>query len=439
MKKKMFNDSLVIGLALFCMFFGAGNLVFPPFLGNRVGDGFWLALIGFLLTGVGFPFLSILACARLGGSYEAMGAKIGRRFTMVTMLILSLLLGPLAAIPRTAATAFELGVVTLAPGTSHLLSSFLYFAIVLFFVLKPTKILDVIGKVLTPILLVTLLSMVLVGIVHPIGGLAAASVDSPFGYALREGYNTMDALAGVIMATIPLAALKAKGYTDPKLSSKVLVRAGMISSLGLGIVYGGLMFLGAQTSGLGLAGLSRIDLLIHIAGEILGQPGIVVLALITMLACLSTAVVLMIISAEYFEKLFNGRFSYRAVAIVLTLFSTVVSLLDVDQIVGLAVPILDVVYPIIIVQIAGILLGGPLKDVRVLKATVGATLIFSLGTTLAALLHVEPLLIVLRRLPLYSVGFSWLLPSFLAMVGATLCYGWQSKLKAPEKRAKASI
>ena len=180
MRNKSVKDAIVIGFALFAMFFGAGNLIFPPFLGNSVGDQFLPSLFGFLLTGVGLPLLGIIACSRIQGSFEKMASRVGPRFAMISTAILTLAIGPFIAIPRTASTTYELGVVTLLPEASSMVTTLIFFAICLFFVLKPTSIVDTIGKFLTPVLLIVLIAIIVKGIFIPIGEIVPLDVNDVF-------------------------------------------------------------------------------------------------------------------------------------------------------------------------------------------------------------------------------------------------------------------
>lgn len=426
MKSKQFKDSLVIGFALFAMFFGAGNLIFPPFLGNSVGDQVVPALLGFLITGIGLPLLGILACARVGGSFEVMAARVGKTFATVATIILILAIGPIIAIPRTASTTFELGIVTLFPNATQWISTIIYFAIALFFVLKPTRIVDAIGKVLTPILLVVLVAIITKGMVFPIGEVATLEVAQTFTTSFKEGYQTMDAIAAVIFATIIISSVHDKGYKDHKSVSKVILTAGLIAIGGLAVIYGGLMILGAQTSSLVEVSFTRPQLVMYIAKQIFGSLGTIFLSICTTVACLTTAVALLTASAEFFTKLFKGKVSYAVNAIILTVVSILMATNDVDQIVALAGPALDIIYPIVIVLIILTLLGNMVKQDRVIAVTVYVTLAISLLTTLSHLLNLTQMISILNYLPFQSSGFGWLLPAFVAFMSSNYCFKRES-------------
>ncbi len=420
MNQKLVKDSLVIGFALFAMFFGAGNLIFPAFLGNMVGDQFFPALIGFLLTGVGLPLLGILACSRAEGSYELMASRVGPLFSKVSTTILILAIGPIIAIPRTASTTFELGIATLFPGANALLTTLIFFAICLFFVLKPTSIVDLIGKFLTPGLLTVLVLIIIKGIIMPIGEIAPLGVEGAFALSFKEGYQTMDVIAAMIFGSIILSSVRAKGYEDRQSMSKVILMSGMVSVIGLAIVYGGLMYLGAQTSSLDSVTFSRTQLVMYITKSVFGSFGSIFLSVSAILACLTTAVALLTASATFFTRLFNDRIPYAVHAIILTVISILMATNDVDSIIALAGPALDVIYPVVIVLIALTLLGGWVKSNRVVAITVYVVLGLSLLTTCATLFDITALKAILAYLPFNEMGLGWCLPAILVFLTATL-------------------
>ncbi|HAX73848.1 MAG TPA: branched-chain amino acid transport system II carrier protein, partial [Firmicutes bacterium] len=416
MKNKQFKDSIVIGFALFAMFFGAGNLIFPPYLGNQVGDQYIFALLGFLITGVGLPLLGILACAKIDGTFDQMANRVGKRFSIFATVVLILAIGPMVAIPRTASTTYELGVSTLFPSVSQGVSTVGYFLIALAFVLKPTAIVDRIGKVLTPILLIVLATIIGKGIFFPIGELVPTGVTNVFPNALTEGYQTMDAMAAVIFASIIISAVKAKGYKDGRESTKVIMSAGVIAIAGLGLIYGGLMFLGSQTANT-LSDVSRTQLVLHLSQSILGNLGTVLLSISVTVACLTTAIALLSSSSQFFTKLFKNTIPYHFIAIMLTVVSAIVATNDVDAIVSLAGPALDIIYPVVIVLIIITLLGKLVRNNSAVAWTVYVTLLISVLETVNNLTKqsVGVLDQVLSYLPLHEAGFSWVIPAVLTL------------------------
>jgi len=415
----MFRDSLIIGLALFCMFFGAGNLIFPPYLGNIVGKEFLIALFGFLLTGVGLPVIAIIACAKIDGSFENMALRVSKPFMVVATTAIILAIGPIIAIPRTASTAFEIGVQTLAPSVPQGLVIVVYFLIALLFVLRPSKLVNILGKIVTPILLVALIAMFFKGMVTPIGESVSLNASGVFTDAFKEGYNTMDALAGVLFGTVIISAVKKRGYVGQKDTMKVTVGAGIVAGLGLVGVYWGLMYLGSQTSGLGVE-MARTELLVHIANETFGQAGLYLLSITAILACVTTAITLLITGANFFTDLSKGKVSYNVNAVILTVISALLALNNVEQIVALAGPILEIMYPVVMVLIAVALLNDKIKSDFVVKVTVYVTLVFSIITTFSSMFGWDALTDVLAYIPMQSSGFGWIIPAVLTFMLVTL-------------------
>lgn len=420
MKYKFFKDSFIIGFALFAMFFGAGNLIFPTFLGNTVGNQFFPALTGFLLTGVGLPLLGILACFRANGSYEFMAQRVSPLFAKVSATVLILAIGPVIAIPRTASTTFELGIITLFPAADSLTTVIVFFTVCLFFVLKPTSIVNTIGKFLTPGLLIVLILIIVKGIFVPIGDIVPLEAKGVFALSFREGYQTMDALAATIFGSIILLSAQAKGYKDRKSMARVISLSGIVAALGLTVIYGGLMYLGTQTSGLEGVRFTRIQLVMYIIQSVFGSFGAVFLSISAILACLTTAVALLTASASFFTHLFKERIPYPVHAIILTIVSILMATHDVDSIVSLAVPALDGIYPVAIALILLTIMGSWVKSDRVVVITVYTVLFISLLTTLVTFVHLPWLEHALHHLPFHEMGMGWCFPGMVAFLITTL-------------------
>ena len=428
MKKKL-KDVIVIGFALFAMFFGAGNLIFPPSLGNMTGSSYLIAMIGFILTGVGLPLLGILACANYDGQFSNITDKIGTKFSLIVNMALMIVLGPLLVIPRTAATTYELGVQPLFGDINPLVIIVIYFIINLFFVLKPSSIIDIIGTVLTPTLLVMLSSIIIKGIVSPFGEIVPSKIDSVFPSALLEGYQTMDVLGSVILATIVVASIKAKGYKKKEEIMSLSLKAGLISVTGLAIIYGGLTYLGAQTSAL-YEGASRSFLVITVAKSTLGTLGMVALGIAVSLACLTTSIGVTATVCEYFSNKFE-KLTYKTAAFGLTAISISIASMGVDSIVKFAVPILGILYPLVIVLLLTSFIYDKIGKKVMAYTTYTALTIGVLNTVadlaskskLENLFNFIPLTKlgdglkdVLNIIPLNELGFGWVLPSIFVFI-----------------------
>ncbi|TVQ14059.1 MAG: branched-chain amino acid transport system II carrier protein [Balneolaceae bacterium] len=405
------KDMLVVGVALFAMFFGAGNLIFPPYMGLLAGTDWRWALLGFLITGIGMPLLGIIAAARAGGTVEDMGRRVGPWFGRLLGIVIILAIGPLLAIPRTGATAFELGIRPSLPGFSTVLFSVIFFAVTLWFALNRSAVVDKIGKYLTPFLVVTLAWIIIRGIFMPLGSIAETELQGAAGRGFREGYQTMDALASLVFAQIVIGTLVLKGYDNVKDQVKMASVAGGIAALGLGLVYGGLMYLGASASSMYPPSVERTDLLIAIASGLMGDNGKIVLGLAVSLACLTTAIGLTATVADYFSGMSGGRIGYKLIAVVTVVFSGIFATVGVTTIVNVAFPLLITVYPVAIALILLTLIGGVVAHRAVYIGAVAGGLLTSIPEALTeAGLPVVFLNTVVGKIPFAGAGFAWILP-----------------------------
>jgi len=412
------TDVLVVGVALFAMFFGAGNLIFPPFMGLIAGSHWAAALAGFLITGIGMPLLGIMASARAGGSVEHLAGRVSPLFGRILSIVVILAIGPLLAIPRTGATTFELGVLPIAPGFSAALFSVIYFGITLYFALNQSSVIDKIGKILTPALVVTLALIILRGVFTPLGPLVDQGLQNPFARGFREGYQTMDAMASIVFAEIIIAALVYKGYKSVTDQVKLASHAGLIAAVGLGLVYGGLMYLGATAATRFPATTERTTLLVGITQSLLGGTGKFALGLAVALACLTTSIGLTATVGDYFSQLSKGRLGYRTICVATVIFSGVFATVGVTTIVNLAVPLLVTVYPVAIVLIL-LTMAEPLVTNRLVYvgAVVGALATSIPEALTAASVPIAAVNAVVARIPLAGYGFPWMLP---ALVGGAI-------------------
>ena len=406
MKNKT-RDSIVVGFALFSMFFGAGNLIFPPSLGNKLGDQYLLGILGFILTGVGLPLLAILACSKGNGTFESITNKIGTKFTLILTTVLFFAIGPLLAIPRTAATTFEISILPFFPTWSPIIVMAIYFLINLFFVLKRSSIIDTIGKFLTPALIIVLTIVIVKGIIDPIGELVPTGATNILSMSLLEGYQTMDALGALLFAGVITSSIVEKGYKGSEVKS-VLLKASLIAVVGLAFVYGGLTFIGAHTVNLVDSGISNTALLVFIANKILGTFGLILIGTAIGLACLTTSIGLLTAGATFFEKVSNGKLSYKFNAIAISLMSYIIACQGVDKIVKLSVPILNVLYPVAITIIVVTLLNKFLTNIIAIRLAVYTSLVCGFLFSFFG--------DALSFMPLAGVGFGWVLPTVIALV-----------------------
>ena len=407
-KKKFGADSIVVGFALFSMFFGAGNVIFPPYLGFGAGTQWVNGFLFYFIADIGLALFALFTLLKVGGSENITG-RIGSVASNILMSAIILCIGPMVAIPRTAATTFEMSVAPLISGVSPVIFSVAFFIVVLLLSIRQSAVIDVVGKVLTPALLIGLLVLIIKGIISPLGSIVNPHVDSSFVIVngIKSGYQTMDVLAALAFGIIILKSAQEKGYSDARESSKMIRAAAVIAGVLLLIVYFGLTYLGATSASLFSLDISRAELVIGIVERLLGKVGLVIFAVVVALACMTTAVALVSSAASFFEKLTKGRLSYATLVIIICVFSAVISNLGLDRIVAVASPILDIVYPPTLVLIALSWFGDRLSRGVYCWAVVGA-LISSVLSTLSLYGVSVP---IVNTLPLASLGLGWIVPA----------------------------
>jgi len=421
MKKN--KDIITIGFALFAMFFGAGNLLLPPFIGIQIGDHVAITILAFGLTGILLPFLGILSIVKSGNSIQDLGNRIHPLLAPILGTIIMLCIGPLIAIPRTAATTYEVGLLPSFPNCSPYLASFLFFGITWALTIAPSKVVDIIGNLLTPALLVLLLLLIFIGITNPLGNFNLTELTSAEAFVLgfEEGYQTLDVLASVIFAGIIISAAKAKGYNNMKDKSKVVIASGILSALCLFIVYGGLIYLGS-TSNIADLNISRSALLIHIAKSTLGEYGMIAIAISIALACLTTAIALTAAVGSFFSDLTGGKIGYKTLVTLCCLISGALAITGVDNIIKFAYPPLAFVYPIVITLVLYIVIFG--EKIKSKPPFIGALI----ASTIMALIGVLEILNLLspeslaafNKIPFFSMGLGWVIPSIVGFITGLL-------------------
>lgn len=420
MSKKKIIDSITVGFALFAMFFGAGNLILPPILGLLSGDSWISAISGFAITSVFATFLGILAVVVSGNNFSDVGNRINPIFSVLIASICMLSIGPLVAIPRTAATTFEIGMQSMYPNANPIIFSIFFFILTAVLSLSSTKVVNIIGKLLTPILLAILLILIVGGILYPIQGdlQNITSNSKAFASGFREGYQTMDLLASFIFAGIIITAIQAKGYTKEKEKKEVTVISALIAIFCLLLIYAGLVYLGA-TSGYDTGKtIQRTDLLLHISSGVLGENGTFFLALCVGLACLTTAIALTSAVSDYFSKLSKGLLSYRLLVSLICLISGFLSIHGVDKIIDIAFPFLAVVYPIAVCMAIYLVFFGRFVSHKTPYITaITITFIISIIGLFSNLgVAKENMLKILETLPLNQYEIPWLIPSLIAFM-----------------------
>ena len=407
-KKTTVRDVIVIGFALFSMFFGAGNVVFPPYLGLEAGPEWLTGFATYFIADIGLALLGMFALLRVGSS-EAVLHRVGRVPAEILMCAIILCIGPMVAIPRTSASTYEMAIAPNLPGVSPVVFSVIFFAVILALCIKESAVVDIVGKILTPLLLVGLFAIILKGVFTPLGEIAnMPQIYNVAVTGIKAGYQTMDTLAALPFGIIVLQSAADKGYSGSKSKLRIVGGSALLAAGLLLAVYMGLAYLGAtvstQYSG---AEIGRAQLTMAIVEGLMGKVGMVIFAVVVGLACVTTAVALTSSAAAYFAELCRGKVPYKAFVVVICVFSAVVSNLGLDRIVAVAAPVLDVVYPptLVLILIALVIPGAP--DLVSRAAAAGALLASILST-----LHAHGVeMSFMESMPLYDLGLSWILPA----------------------------
>ena len=450
-EKKNLNlrQTALVGSMLFGLFFGAGNLIFPVYLGQMAGRTVWIAAVGLLITGVGLPLLGVAAqgISRVSGLRELAG-KIGPAYGVFFTCALYLTIGPLFAIPRCASVSFTVGLEPMGLSGSRTLAIFslLFFAATLAFSLWPGKILTWVGRILTPVFLIFLGLLAITALLFPMGSVAAVDpqplyADGAFFAGFLEGYNTMDALASLAFGIVVIGVIRDLGVRSPSAVAFNTVRAGEFGCLLMGAIYLALAVIGAQSRGVYPLAANGGEVLALVARHYFGSAGGLILAATVTLACLKTAVGLITSCAETFHGLLP-RISYRVFAVIFCTVSFLIANLGLDAVIACSLPVLMFLYPLAITLILLALCGNLFgQDRRVYGWVTGCTmvaaifdLIKALPAQLIAQLHLEGLIDFAKEwLPLFSKGMGWVVPALIGLVIGLALH----RLRPEDKRAKA--
>lgn len=448
MKKQLsMKEYLFLGSLLFGMFFGAGNLIFPVHMGQEAGANIFLANLGFLVTGIGLPFLGIIAIglSKTSGLFEV-ATRVTRWYAYVFTILLYLVIGPFFALPRLATTSFAIGISPFLGDSLQTpilaLFSVAFFLLAWFFSRKPSNLLEYIGKFLNPIFLVLLAILLVIAFIHPIGRVASAPVAdayaaSPFVTGFTQGYNTLDALAALAFGIIVVNTIKQRGITKPQQIATDTIKAGSLSIILMGIIYTLLAYLGTMSVGKFAVSENGGIALAQISNYYLGTIGSIILALIVIVACLKTAVGLISAFSETFVELFPSR-SYLFFATIVSILPCLFANVGLTNIITYSTPVLFFIYPLAIVLILLTIIDYfvPLSS-KVYQMTTYFTLIAAFFDGL----NVTPDFIrtsslgqglitsAENYLPFFTFGMGWIVPSIIGLI-IGLIWHFSTKTKA---------
>lgn len=407
---------------LFAFFLGAGNIIFPPLAGQLAGDHLFPAMSGFLLTAVGLPLVTIIAVAISGGSWEHLTKHLPAKASLVMAALIFIIIGPAFAAPRTGLVAYEMAVKPLFADLNLTIFSILFFAVAMFFSWSQGKLIDVIGKVLTPALFIGLIVLALGVFIDPQGQMLAAQGEyatQPLTKGFLEGYNTMDTFGALMFGILIVDALRSKGITEEKATTKYLISAAVIAAAGLAFVYISLFYLGATSASVAANADNGGVVLSQYVIALFGDKGQLVLSVIVLLACLTTAIGLISACSDFFST--HTPISYKAWVVINGVACAVVANVGLAQLIALSVPVLFALYPVAIALVALTFIRTKLANPQ---AAYRVVILVSLLFALIDAAKVSGLDVsFFNFLPLFDMGMGWLLPTVAAMIVMTFVGG----------------
>ena len=427
------TDIIALGFMLFAFFLGAGNIIFPPLAGQLAGDHLFPAMSGFLLTAVGLPLVTIIAVAISGGSWEHLTKHLPAKASLVMAALIFIIIGPAFAAPRTGLVAYEMAVKPLFADLNLTIFSILFFAVAMFFSWSQGKLIDVIGKVLTPALFIGLIVLALGVFMDPQGQMLSAQGEyatQPLTKGFLEGYNTMDTFGALMFGILIVDALRAKGITEEKATTKYLISAAVIAAAGLAFVYISLFYLGATSSSVAMGADNGGVVLSQYVIALFGDKGQLVLSVIVLLACLTTAIGLISACSDFFST--HTPISYKAWVVINGVACAVVANVGLAQLIALSVPVLFALYPVAIALVALTFIRTKLANPQ---AAYRVVILVSLLFALIDAAKVSGLDVsFFNFLPLFEIGMGWLLPTVAAMIVMTFV-GGSAKAELEQKAA----
>ena len=446
-EKLTMKQKILVAGTLFGMFFGAGNLIFPVHLGQMAGRNVLYAMIGFVITAVGIPILGVAAIGIThSDGLQTLAGKVGKGYGIFFTCILYLTIGPLFAIPRCATVSFTTGITPMLKNSSRewlalLIFSVVFFGFVLFFSLRPGKITLWIGKIINPIFLVFLAVLVITALLSP--GSSVTDIEPADGYksgalfsSFIEGYGTMDAIAGLAFGIVVIDVIRRMGVEDDNAIARDVLGSGILTGLLMALIYVLTILMGAQSRGHFEISENGGIALTQIAGHYLGGAGNIILAVTITFACLKTSIGLVTSCSETFVKMTNGKISYKAWAIIFTVFSFAISNIGLSAIIEYSVPMLMLIYPPAIALIILAFIGKFFSHDKAVYISVmaftWAAAIFDCMKTLpksviSALGLSVPINIAKDCLPLFDKNLGWLLPAFIGFLLGILIHVVKTK------------
>lgn len=414
------KETLVTAFALFSLFFGAGNLIFPPLLGFQSGNMWWLVAIGFSLSAVLIPIFGILAHAKLQGTIFDFGKKVSPIFSLIYSVLIYVICVVLPS-PRTASVTHEIAIQPFFD-TPYIVTSIFYFILVFVFVMNRSKILDLLGKILTPTIIIILFAIIGITLFSINFNFGDTKFASPFTHGFQEGYQTFDAVAAIVVGGVIIVSINLKNEHSSYEDKKMLIRkAAWIAGVSLFLIYMGLILTGALFHGSFDATISRTALLSGISLKTLGNTANLLLSILVSLACFTTAVGIVTGTADFAKHLFKGSDkAFLLTAILGCVLGVAMGQFNVNTIITIAIPSLMFIYPITIVLILLNVVPDKYASILVFRIVVITTIIFSIPDFLISIGSPISEKGILEWIPFQNYGMGWVLPALLSFLVVNL-------------------
>lgn len=411
------RDIIALGFMTFALFIGAGNIIFPPIVAQQAGEHVWLAALGFLITAVGLPVITIIALSRVEGSIQNLSSPLGKVASLILTVACYLAVGPLFATPRTATVSYEIGFSSYfgSSGLGLLIYSIIYFAFVTLISLYPNKLLDTIGHFLAPLKILSLMILGITAFLIPAGYTPPAInnyVNSPVSEGFVNGYLTMDTLGALVFGIVIVHAIHSRGVTDKKQVTKYAIIASLISGIGLTFVYLSLFKLGLGSHEVAPNAANGAIILHAYVQHAFGDFGATFLSGMIFIACMVTAIGLTCACADYFSQI--TKITYKKWVFILVGFAFVISNLGLTKLIAFSVPVLSAIYPpAIVVILLAFLWRFFHRPSRVVAPVTAVAFVFGIldGIKVSGLNYILP--DAIDHLPLSSQNLAWLIPSVI--------------------------
>ncbi|WP_158975150.1 branched-chain amino acid transport system II carrier protein [Cellulophaga sp. L1A9] len=407
------KETLVTAFALFSLFFGAGNLIFPPLLGFQSGNMWWLVALGFCLSAVLIPLFGILAHAKIQGTIFDFGKKVSRTFSLMYSILIYAISVSLPS-PRTASVTHEIAVQPFFD-SPYIVTSIIYFSLVFVFVMNRSKLLNILGKLLTPAIILILLAIIGITVFYFDSNFGNTHFDSPFTHGILEGYQTFDAIGAVVVGGVIIVSVNISNKEKTFDEKKSLIRkAGWLAGLALFVIYAGLIFTGAVMHNQFDADITRTALLNGISIKTLGSTANLFLSILVSLACFTTAVGIVTGTSDFIRHLFNdSQVAYIITAILGCVLGVAMGQFNVAYIITVALPALMFIYPITIVLILLNILPDKYASTLVFRSVIIVTAVFSIPDFLSTIGYANEVISLKEYIPLSEYNMGWVIPAFL--------------------------